>query len=59
MDNATRWSLLAAPILGPLIWWAWMYPGRKVRNWIWRSMPDGKLRNLLLYKIPGTKESPP
>lgn len=59
MDNATRISLLAAPLLGPALWWLYFYPGRKLRNALWRKLPEGKLRRVLLYNIPGTDETKP
>lgn len=41
------WAVLLAPIIGPIIWYALMLPGRLISRWLWRRLPDGKLRRLL------------
>lgn len=49
--DATLWAAVLAPILGPLIWWALLKPGRGLNDWLWRKMPEGRLRSILLRRI--------
>jgi hypothetical protein len=48
MQKTTVIALLLAPILGPILWWAFMLPGRYVSRLIWKHMPDGRLKRILL-----------
>jgi len=48
MQTATIVSLIAAPIVGPLIWKVLLWPGKRTHDYLWRRMPDGRLRSLLL-----------
>lgn len=45
------WAALLAPLLGGLIWWLLLAPGKAAYRWLWRKIPDGKLRDLLLKKL--------
>jgi hypothetical protein len=40
----TMWAALLAPIVGGVIY----LPGKLVYRWLWKRMPDGKLRTFLL-----------
>lgn len=51
--KATYLAALLAPILGPLIWWLLFTPGRLLHNWLWRVMPEGRLRRFLLREREG------
>lgn len=44
----TLWAALLAPLLGGLIWWLLFLPGRVAYRWLWRHMPEGRLRTFLL-----------
>lgn len=59
MQLSTALATALAPIVGGGMWWLYMYPGRKVRTALDKRLPEGRLRRVLLYKIPGTDESKP
>ena len=50
MQNTTVWALLLAPFIGGLIWWLLLMPGRLVSRWLWRVLPEGRLRRVLFAK---------
>lgn len=41
------WVIILTPILGPILWYALMLPGRLFSRWLWKRIPDGRLRRLL------------
>ena len=41
-------ALLLAPLLGGLIWWALLTPGRMAYRYLWKRLPSGKLRDFLI-----------
>jgi hypothetical protein len=45
------WAYLLAPILGPLIWGVLLFPGKRLHNWLWKRLPDGRLRRLLFTRL--------
>lgn len=48
----SKWlALLLAPILGPLIWAAFYWLAKKGHDYLWRRIPDGRLRSLLFRKV--------
>lgn len=49
--KASLWAALLAPVLGPLIWWALKAPGRAAYRAVWKHLPDGRLRRLLLRRV--------
>lgn len=49
--TTNQWAYLLAPIIGPVIIWIYSRPGALVARLIWKYMPEGKLRNLLLKKV--------
>lgn len=51
--SATLWAAILAPILGPAIWWALFGPGRVVYRFLWRTLPNGKVRDFLLKERGG------
>jgi hypothetical protein len=51
MTSQSLWAVVLAPILGPLIWWGLKAPGRAVHDFLWRRLPDGRLRRMLLRKV--------
>ena len=50
MSN-TLWAALLAPTVGVAFWKLFFYAVRKVHDYLWVHLPDGKLRNILLRKI--------
>jgi hypothetical protein len=50
MQKETMWALLLAPILGPIIWYGLMLPGRLISRLLWRHMPEGRLKRILLKR---------
>lgn len=50
MQKTTIIAILLAPILGPVMWYAFMLPGRYVSRLIWKHMPEGRLKRILLKK---------
>jgi hypothetical protein len=59
MDKSTAWAIALTPILGPLIGYLLFVPGRKFSRWLWKKLPDGRLRNLLLKRIGPDKDTWP
>lgn len=45
------WAALLAPIIGPAMWWVLQGPGRVAYRYLWKKLPDGRLRRVLLRKI--------
>lgn len=45
------WGLLLAPLLAPILWWLYTRPGKWAHDWLWRKLPEGRLRRLLLRKV--------
>lgn len=47
-----KWIAIGlAPILGPIIWWILFRPGKIVHNFLWKRLPDGKLRTMLFKEV--------
>ena len=59
MQKSTIIALVIAPLLGPVIWWLLMWPGRQVRDLLWRKLPEGRLRRVLLKDDGGKWIKPP
>lgn len=51
MQKTTIVALVLAPLLVPLFRWAATFPGKKAHDFLWRKLPDGKLRSILLKKV--------
>ena len=51
MQTSTVVALIVAPLLGGLIWKGLHWPGHVIHDFLWRKLPDGKLRNILLKKV--------
>lgn len=49
--DSKLWAALLAPIIGGAIWWLLLRPGRIVHDWLWRKLPDGRLRRILFQKM--------
>lgn len=57
MQTSTMWALLLAPLLGGLIWYFLLMPGRVLSRYLWKRLPDGRLRRLLFKNTPVVDES--
>lgn len=57
MQKETLWALLLAPIVGPLVWFALLIPGRMFSRWLWKRLPDGRLRRVLFKGTKAVDES--
>lgn len=44
-------ALVLAPIVGPLIWAGFYWVAKKIHDYAWKRLPDGKLRALLLRNV--------
>ncbi len=51
MHIQTLIAILLAPLLIPLYRWTFMLPGRKAHDWLWKHLPEGRWRRVLLRKI--------
>jgi hypothetical protein len=51
MQSSTVWALLLAPLLIPVIRWLFNLPGKTAHDWMWRHLPEGRLRRVLLKKV--------
>lgn len=47
----TMWAALLAPLIGGVFYWLVTRPGKWAHDWLWRKLPDGKLRDILLKKV--------
>lgn len=48
MQITTVIAVALAPLLVPFYRWAFTRPGKWAHDWLWRTMPDGRLRTFLL-----------
>jgi hypothetical protein len=51
MQIQTVVAIVLAPLLVPLYRWLFTLPGRKVHDWLWVHLPEGRLRRILLKKV--------
>ncbi len=51
MDKTALIAAALAPTLGVAIWWLAGRPGKWISDWLWKTLPDGKLRRVLLKKV--------
>lgn len=51
MDSTQIAVLVTAPIAVPVAWWILTRPGRALHRYLWKRLPDGKLRRVLLGKV--------
>lgn len=50
MEKSTVLAIVLAPILGGLIWYLLLMPGRLISRLAYKHLPDGWLRRTLLRK---------
>ncbi len=48
MTKETAIAIFLAPIVGTAFWWLVAQPGRWAYRYLYRRLPDGHLRRLLL-----------
>lgn len=53
MTTETAIAVVLTPILGPLLWWIIWAPAKAAHNYLWRRLPDGRMRRLLLKERRG------
>ena len=51
MDRGTMIAIALAPVVVPVVWWALTRPGKALHNWLWKRLPEGRLRRILLGKV--------
>lgn len=44
-------AILVAAIAGPAIRYAFLRPGRGISRWLWKHMPEGRIKRLLLKPV--------
>lgn len=49
--TSTQWAALLAPIVGAGFWWLIQRPGKWLSDAIWKRLPDGRLRAILLKRV--------
>jgi hypothetical protein len=50
MQTSTIIAGLLAPSVGALFWWLVQWPGKRLRDWLWKRLPDGVMRRVLLRR---------
>jgi hypothetical protein len=53
------WALLVFAVVAPLGRYIFWLPGRHISRWLWKKLPEGRLRRFLLKKIGGEPETWP
>lgn len=48
-------AIIVAPLLAPLMYW----PGRMAARWLWKRLPDGRLKTVLFKDRSGGLINPP
>lgn len=59
MQTTTLIAVVLAPIVGPAMWWVLQAPGRAVYRFLWRKLPDGWVRKVLLKELSGAPSAAP
>jgi hypothetical protein len=44
-------AIAAAPFLKPVFHWIAFTPGKKVHDFLWKRLPEGRVRRILLRKV--------
>lgn len=52
MQNSTLVAAFLAPLLAPVVRWLFLKPGRMCHDWLWKRLPEGKMRKILLKRVP-------
>lgn len=59
MTITTLIACIAAPTLGPALWRLIQWPGKKAAELVWKYMPYGRMRTLLLRESDPFAAVPP
>lgn len=51
MTTTQMIAVVLSPLIGGLVWWLFFRAGKAGHDFLWRKLPDGKLRRFLLKKI--------
>jgi hypothetical protein len=51
MQTSTIVAAVLAPTLGGGIWWLLQRPGKWVSDRLWKRLPEGRLRRVLLKRV--------
>lgn len=51
MDSTQIVALVTAPIAVPVAWWILTRPGKVLHRYLWKRLPDGRLRRALLGRV--------
>ncbi len=51
MDGTQMLVVATAPIAVPVAWWILTRPGKALHRFLWKRLPDGRLRRILLGKV--------
>jgi len=52
VTKETALAIFLAPLVGVAGWWLLLQPGRWVHRFLYRRLPDGRIRRLLLSEKP-------
>jgi hypothetical protein len=55
MDKAVLVAIATFPIVGPIAWWLLTRPGRALHNYLWKRLPEGRIRRMLLREVKGAE----
>ena len=50
MDKSTLIAAALASSVGAGIWWLIQWPGKRLRDWVWKRWPEGRIRRFLLRR---------
>ena len=50
MQTSTMIAAVVAPTVGAAFWWLVLRPGKLLNEWLWKRLPDGRLRSVLLRR---------
>lgn len=51
MDKTAWIAAALAPTLGVAIWWIAGRPGKWFSDYLWKRLPEGRLRRILLKRV--------
>jgi len=51
LQTSTVIAALVAPTVGGLFWWLVQRPGKLLNDVLWKRLPEGRLRRVLLKRV--------
>jgi len=51
VQKSTMIAMLLAPLVGGTIWWLFFRFAKIAHDFLWKRLPEGRLRRLLLKKV--------